>query len=166
MQRLLHNPQGYNRCYLRLWFLNLSPFRHLLIKLSAAPSTDYDHVSLSTSSQWLSIWDFCFLRFFWVFWELILPPAVSLSLILAELDFLSRIVPILRMSNILLIVSWWSWWESHPCLKSYWTTSLPLLTEGIDSVIFSILWGLKTTWDNFHPTISDSHILVLVTYKS
>ena len=22
------------------------------------------------------------------------------------------------------IVSWWSWWESHPCLKSYWTTSL------------------------------------------
>ncbi len=20
--------------------------------------------------------------------------------------------------------SWWSWWESHPCLKSYWTTSL------------------------------------------
>ena len=21
------------------------------------------------------------------------------------------------------ILSWWSWWESHPCLKSYWTTS-------------------------------------------
>jgi hypothetical protein len=21
------------------------------------------------------------------------------------------------------IISWWSWWESHPCLKSYWTTS-------------------------------------------
>ena len=41
MQRLLHNPQGYNRCYLRLWFLNLNTFRHLLIELSAAPSTNY-----------------------------------------------------------------------------------------------------------------------------
>ena len=28
---------------------------------------------------------------------------------------------ILSLSDI-LIVSWWSWWESHPCLKSYWTT--------------------------------------------
>ena len=31
--------------------------------------------------------------------------------------------------------SWWSWWESHPCLKSYWTTS-SLLTEKCGSVIF------------------------------
>ena len=27
-------------------------------------------------------------------------------------------------SEIWHIISWWSWWESHPCLKSYWTTSL------------------------------------------
>ena len=25
-------------------------------------------------------------------------------------------------SEIWHIISWWSWWESHPCLKSYWTT--------------------------------------------
>ena len=32
---------------------------------------------------------------------------------------------ILSLFNMLLIVYWWSWWESHPCLKSYWTTSCP-----------------------------------------
>ena len=101
-----------------------------------------------------------------VLWGFILPPAVSLSRILWELAFLSKKDPPLRIAKKSLIVSWWSWWESHPCLKSYWTTSLPLLTEGIDSVIFSILWGLKTSWANLYPTISDSHILVLVTYKS
>ena len=30
-------------------------------------------------------------------------------------------IPYLSKTHIL---SWWSWWESHPCLKSYWTTSL------------------------------------------
>ena len=28
-------------------------------------------------------------------------------------------------SNTPIIISWWSWWESHPCLKSYWTTISP-----------------------------------------
>ena len=101
-------------------------------------------------SQFLRKCPLIFFRFLRVSWEVILPPAVSLSLILAELDFLSSILPILLMSNKLLIVSWWSWWESHPCLKSYWTTSLPLLTEGIDSVIFRILWipmKRRTMWE-------------------
>ena len=58
-----------------------------------------------------------------VLWGFILPPAVSLSRILWELDLRSRKEPPLRIAKKSLIVSWWSWWESHPCLKSYWTTS-------------------------------------------
>ena len=58
-----------------------------------------------------------------VLWGFILPPAVSLSRILWELVFLLRKEPPLRIAKKSLIVSWWSWWESHPCLKSYWTTS-------------------------------------------
>ena len=58
-----------------------------------------------------------------VLWGFILPPAVSLSRILWELAFLLRKEPPLRIAKKSLIVSWWSWWESHPCLKSYWTTS-------------------------------------------
>ena len=67
-----------------------------------------------------------------VLWGFILPPAVSLSRILWELAFLLRKEPPLRIAKKSLIVSWWSWWESHPCLKSYWTTcSLSLLRESI-----------------------------------
>ena len=58
-----------------------------------------------------------------ILWGFILPPAVSLSRILWELDLRSRKDPPLRIAKKSLIVSWWSWWESHPCLKSYWTTS-------------------------------------------
>ena len=43
MQLLQYGQQEYNRCYLRLWFLNLSLSHHLLIELSAAPSTNYEN---------------------------------------------------------------------------------------------------------------------------
>ena len=95
----------------------------------------------TTSQSHKSFFQFFLICNFFFFaealWGFILPPAVSLSRILWELDLRSRKEPPLRIAKKSLIVSWWSWWESHPCLKSYWTTSLPLLTEGISSVIFS-----------------------------
>ena len=129
MQLLQYGQQKYNRCYLRLWFLNLSLFHHLLIELSAAPSTNYKSIPQIFIPISVDMF-FSFLCLTEVLWGFILPPAVSLSRILIELVLRSRILPILLISNKLLIVSWWSWWESHPCLKSYWTTSLSLFNWG------------------------------------
>ena len=157
MQLLQYCQQEYNRCYLRLWFLNLSLFHHLLIELSAAPSTNYDLFVITHShkslSQFLWICSFLFFFFTEVLWGFILPPAVSLSRILWELAFLSKKDPPLRIAKKSLIVSWWSWWESHPCLKSYWTTcSLSLLRESIRLYLvkgnpWEINWkGQRVVW--------------------
>ena len=115
-----HNQQEYNRYYRRLWFMNLS--RTLIFQSnSMQPHQQTTSQSHKSFFQFFLICNFFF--FAEVLWGFILPPAVSLSRILWELAFLLRKEPPLRIAKKSLIVSWWSWWESHPCLKSYWTTS-------------------------------------------
>ena len=117
--QLQRNQQEYNRYYRRLWFMNLS--RTLIFQSnSMQPHQQTTSQSHKSFFQFFLICNFFF--FTEVLWGFILPPAVSLSRILWELAFLLRKEPPLRIAKKSLIVSWWSWWESHPCLKSYWTT--------------------------------------------
>ena len=39
------------------------------------------------------------------------------------------------------ILSWWSWWESHPCLKSYWTTSWAGPRRGVSPLPFNYIYN-------------------------
>ena len=162
MQLLLHNQQEYNRYYRRLWFMNLS--RTLFFQSnSMQPHQQTTSQSHKSFFQFFLICNFFF--FTEVLWGFILPPAVSLSRILWELALRCRKDPPLRIAKKSLIVSWWSWWESHPCLKSYWTTfSLSLLRESVRLYLVDV--GFENLWENLYPTISVSHILILVTYKS
>ena len=59
---------------------------------------------------------FSFLSFLCVF----IPSIISRSHALMYWESFKDTKSIWKWTHIL---SWWSWWESHPCLKSYWTTS-------------------------------------------
>ena len=70
-------------------------------------------------------------------------------------------------SNTPIIISWWSWWESHPCLKSYWTTISPSylrvpiqLYLGASELPLRLLWK-EEPCEN--PCTSTSRILGLRT---
>jgi len=128
----------YNRNYLRLWFRwRSSPYLFSLI-LSLTIEFYYSPINKLHSVPQVLIP--ILIEMFLVVFLLGFPSFLSFSCVVscshAPCNFGSIkktwAIPYISKTHIF---SWWSWWESHPCLKSYWTTS-SLLTEKCGSVIF------------------------------